>query len=149
VLWVRSHFVGDGVVWKPSDAPPYYRAYVGRGGVRIGGGRYDFDRPPHFSHSPDPTPTRQPGHHPGILADWLGFDFHRGLDSKGMPSIDAIFPLWAVALVSAVPPALWLRRVRLDRRLRSRMKEGRCRRCGYDLRGTPDRCPECGTMKEQ
>jgi len=53
-----------------------------------------------------------------------------------------IVPCWLVMLPLAVQPALRLRAWHLRRR---RTREGRCRNCGYDLRATPERCPECGT----
>ena len=54
---------------------------------------------------------------------------------------------WAVAAVSAVAPALWLRAWRRRRRARIRLKLGQCPRCGYDLRATTGPCPECGTSR--
>jgi hypothetical protein len=48
------------------------------------------------------------------------------------------FPVWPLAALTAVLPATWLyRRIR-------RHPRGHCPACGYDLRATPDRCPECG-----
>jgi hypothetical protein len=52
-----------------------------------------------------------------------------------------------LVLAAVVLPGVWLlaywRRVHAARRL---VRVGLCRRCGYDLRATPERCPECGMM---
>jgi hypothetical protein len=40
-------------------------------------------------------------------------------------------------------PVMWLF---TELRTRARQAGNRCVRCGYDLRATPDRCPECGTV---
>jgi hypothetical protein len=46
-------------------------------------------------------------------------------------------------LMFAVIPAL---RLLTLRRAKTRPGDGLCARCGYDLRATPERCPECGAV---
>jgi predicted amidophosphoribosyltransferase len=53
-----------------------------------------------------------------------------------------IIPWWVPTLAAAVLPTLSL--CRYCRRRRRRWTAGLCLACGYDLRASPDRCPECG-----
>jgi hypothetical protein len=53
------------------------------------------------------------------------------------------FPLWLLAILFGVCPTLW---VVAAMRQRMRQIGSRCVHCGYDLRATPDRCPECGLV---
>ena len=55
------------------------------------------------------------------------------------------FPLWAPLAAVLVPWAVALAR---RRRRRSREHRGLCPECGYDLRATPAKCPECGVGRE-
>jgi hypothetical protein len=78
--------------------------------------------------------------------------FHAGAFNAGVPRNGVhegrvryvLLPHWFVILATALLPAVWARR---SWRQRRRVAEGRCPACGYDLRATPDRCPECGTTK--
>jgi hypothetical protein len=54
---------------------------------------------------------------------------------------NAAVPFWFIALLLSILPTRRYMRWR-----RSRISQGDCAVCGYDLRATPERCPECGTV---
>jgi hypothetical protein len=56
-----------------------------------------------------------------------------------------LIPQWAIFFALSVAPGAWLylRLLPLLRR-RHRQRNRLCQQCGYDLRGSSGRCPECG-----
>jgi hypothetical protein len=56
---------------------------------------------------------------------------------------------WLVAFAAALLSAVWLRRSLMRGRIETRLSKSPCVKCGYDLRATPGRCPECGSVPEK
>jgi len=63
----------------------------------------------------------------------------------GMRMTGVKIPHWFVAGVFMILPAQWGRRAWLARRARRRLASQLCVACGYDVRESAERCPECGT----
>ena len=74
-----------------------------------------------------------------------------------VPIVGAAFPRYArhsllppryryiiAAVTFAVLMPFWLMIRRATMQIYNRRQRGECIYCGYDLRATPDRCPECG-----
>lgn len=55
-----------------------------------------------------------------------------------------ILPYWVIVVVLTIPAATPFVQIARWRTRRRRASKGCCTTCGYDLRATPDRCPECG-----
>jgi hypothetical protein len=114
----------------------------------------ELRRPQNLS-APEPTslrPFSRPRQVPYWRAGnsfWNRLGFRRSHEEFGATGVlywevrELELPLWLVAMTFAVPPAMLLYR---RRRAVQRGRAGQCPACGYDLRATPERCPECGRV---
>jgi hypothetical protein len=78
------------------------------------------------------------------LEGWLGF----GVVERSTNVITTkavVIPYWFLMVCAGAWPGVWV--IRSGRRWRWK-RMGRCVWCGYDLRGSAGRCPECGSGAE-
>ena len=158
-LWVRSYWVADTLVYtRRSGAPASVTLWSSSGYVTLrswqppdrsafrvqqrgwvyGHGPAAKNEPSRFLGSPD---SRR----------FLGavyFDFtwtRQNSPFNGVRERAVLVPCWMQTVVYG---ALGLvRLLSINRRRRAaRAAAGLCMACGYDLRATPGRCPECGAL---
>jgi hypothetical protein len=148
VLWVRSCFQYDEIY-----LPGFVSSLSWRGGVVFDYRRDPHDDPVEWLHGPaseyDPNGWQvDEGINEHLVFRALGFGASRidlGLGT-GAFAYRLQLPDWFLIGVTAMLPATRLWMLHCARR---RTRRGACLACGYDLRATPDRCPECGTIAAQ
>ena len=82
----------------------------------------------------------------------MGFGFGAQQDAGRVRAYSAWalrVPWWAIAATMLVPHAAVMARGFAAQRRIDWRRGGRCGGCGYDLRSSTDRCPECGTPTVQ
>jgi hypothetical protein len=157
VLWARSYRLTDQLFWRRPDgvrcvgsASGYVVVQLNRGEpparpARDGGLQYVRMQPyaaPHYAVAYGPL---RPGDQ---FADRElgGAGWYTVRNAGAVRSATGVMPFWWITAATAAMPLRWAA-VRLRSHLRTRRQNrvGLCPACGYDLRASPDRCPECGT----
>ncbi len=77
----------------------------------------------------------------------IAISFTLPVPARGqVAQVDARLPYWVLLTAFSFLPIIWIAGF-IRQRARDRLKAGGCCvRCGYDLRATPEKCPECGNI---
>ncbi len=151
-LWIRSYWVTDTLAWSSPGTGGILRSSRGR--ILLNLATLTGAPPPMFEpvwtfYSESRTKTLSPWWHDSEGTTIGGLGFYAAHERAGtLPSAKfvitsrfVICPTWFPLAISAGILALQIRQA--DKLKRA--SRGLCPTCGYDLRETPTRCPECGT----
>jgi hypothetical protein len=161
-LWLRSHHVRDLVDLVTENT--YTLASTNPGELNA---RISFNYPfAFYASGPPPRFVRiertiDAGYSdwktvtiPTAITDWrhagiVYLTWDSGDATRKIPTALVVLPLWLPTVTFALLPVsrgllLLKRRSRRGHRDRANL----CQACGYDLRATPDRCPECGAIPQ-
>ena len=153
IMWLRSHFRTD---WLTHARQGRQSSVTSRGGQLMFDTMGDAHVPlwpglRGWTYEVEPLDESDDDflfvYHPALRGQsrhFVGFAYGDvgsiGLPTRRMRML--VIPYWSIVLALAIAPATSLL---LARRRRWKQRNRRCLTCGYDLRATPDRCPECGT----
>jgi hypothetical protein len=130
VLWVRNFWVVEWVHW---NAPRWFASVSSN------------DCTLQLWILPRHVDDWDPGWNYGNAPNERFFEYFWGVPRLATDGeLKAAIPYWVLTAASACASLVaWG-----IRRLRRKESDysGRCPACGYDLRATPDRCPECGSV---
>jgi hypothetical protein len=150
MFWWRSYSGGDEMqYWNAGHG---FDVLSYNGDISVGWGvakSEQYPPEPGFSASFWPFKRESDYGELGHAPRFLGFGvyrWHRESPGSLQDTREIDLPYWFLAFVFGGFAALQFGAVFLEYRRRRRQRTSLCTACGYDLRATPERCPECGTI---
>ena len=156
IMWIRSYRAYEVFHWGLSVQPMIVRLYeidsangvVCAGRLQVTGGPPSFVSPPTGWSEGWFRLPKTAASNMGVGRSWAGFGLYsrRTLLQAGLISNykGVQLPYWFLTPLAGWLPTVWGVKAKRRWQRERRRGLGLCLQCGYDLRASRERCPECG-----